>query len=147
MARPKRILIVDDEELNRELLMGMVESFGHEPVTAANGPEALALIDSDIDLVLMDAMMPVMDGFEISRRIRAHPTCFETPIIMVTALTTKADRLCAVESGANDFVTKPIDRIELKVRSASLLRLKDALDSMKRKQNELQVKNELMQAD
>ena len=146
MKNQKRVLIVDDEELNRELLVSMVESFGHEPVTASDGAAALSLLPG-IDLVLLDAMMPVMDGFEVARRIRAQPNWFETPIIMVTALTSKADRLCAVEAGANDFITKPIDRIELKVRSASLLRLKDAQDAMKRKQSELEAKNETMQAD
>jgi len=147
MASPKRILIVDDEEFNRELLEGLVESFGHESRTASDGGEALARATPDIDLILLDAMMPGMDGFEVARRIRANAQTAQMPIVMVTALTSKEDRLQAVEAGANDFITKPIDRTELRVRMTSLLKMKEAQDAIKRNQEELRARNALMQAD
>lgn len=132
MNQPKRILVVDDEELNRELLEGLMVSFGHEPEMARDGVEALAKLKLDIDLVLLDVMMPVMDGFEVARRIRENPDTSDLPIIMVTALTSKEDRLLAVQSGANDFITKPIDKTELQVRTESLLKMKEAQDTIKR---------------
>ncbi|HVF10212.1 MAG TPA: fused response regulator/phosphatase [Abditibacteriaceae bacterium] len=147
VASPKRILIVDDEEFNRELLEGLVESFGHESQTAADGAEALARVTPETDLVLLDAMMPGMDGFEVARRIRADARVGQIPIVMVTALTSKEDRLLAVEAGANDFITKPIDRTELKVRMTSLLKMKEAQDAIKRSEAELRARNALMQAD
>ncbi len=118
--RPPRILVVDDELFNRELLEGLLESFGYETVTAENGAEALEKLDDSIDLALLDVMMPVMDGFAVARYIRAHETLSQLPIVMATALSGKEDRLTAVEAGANDFVTKPIDRTELRVRLTSL---------------------------
>lgn len=147
MAQPKRILIVDDEEFNRELLEGLVESFGHQSETACDGREALAKITPQIDLVLMDAMMPGMDGFEVVRRTRDNAAVADVPIVMVTALTSKEDRLRAVEAGANDFITKPIDRTELKVRMTSLLKMKEAQDEIKTSREELRAHNALMQAD
>ncbi len=128
----KRILIVDDEALNRELLTDMLGSFGHTCETAINGEEALRKIDADVDLVMMDVMMPVMDGFEAVRNIRTHPTCSDVPIIMVTALAEKQDRLNAVRVGANDFIMKPFDRLELKVRTDAQIMIKEAHDAVKR---------------
>jgi putative two-component system response regulator len=133
-----RILIVDDEAPNRELLEELVTSFGYESETAADGLEALAKLKLDIDLVLMDVMMPGMDGFEVVRRIRRDSDCSDIPIIMVTALTSKEDRLRAVESGANDFISKPIDMTEVRVRTASLLKVKEAQDVIKRHRAELE---------
>lgn len=147
MAQPKRILIVDDEEFNRELLEGLVESFGHHSDTAADGRQALERVSPEVDLVLLDAMMPGMDGFEVARRIRATEAVAHIPIVMVTALTSKEDRLRAVEAGANDFITKPIDRTELRVRMTSLLKMKEAQDAIKRNREELRARNALMQAD
>lgn len=138
MERPKRILVVDDEALNCVLLEALLASFGHDCVIAQNGVEALDKLDTAIDLVLLDAMMPVMDGFEAARRIRRHATCGDVPIIMVTALTEKADRLRAVEAGANDFITKPVDSTELRVRTAAQLEIKQARDEIKRHQAELE---------
>ncbi len=146
-ARPKRILIVDDEEFNCELLEGLMESFGHQTATARDGHEALSKLTPDFDLVLLDAMMPGMDGFEVARRIRALPQVAQMPIIMVTALTSKEDRLQAVEAGANDFVIKPIDRTELRVRTNSLLKMKEAQDAIQRSREELRLRNEAMEAD
>src|SRR5437660_551557 len=133
-----RLLIVDDEELNRELLQGMVECLGHESELAGDGREALARFSPAIDLVLLDVMMPGMDGLEVARRIRTDPEYGDLPIVMVTALADKADRLRAVEAGANDFITKPVDRTELRVRTTSLLKMKAAQDAVKRHRAELE---------
>jgi putative two-component system response regulator len=134
MDQLKRILIVDDEKLNQEVLEGMVESLGYTYETAQDGTEALAKLKLGIDLVLLDVMMPRIDGFEVVRRIREDPEYSHIPIIMVTALTDKESRLRAAEVGANDFITKPIDKTELKVRMASLLKMKEAQDAVKRHQ-------------
>lgn len=138
MDRPKRILVVDDEKRNRDLLEFLLEALGHEVELASNGPEALSRLNSDIDLVLLDVMMIGMDGFEVARRIRGHHECEDVPIIMVTVLTSKEDRLRAVQAGANDFISKPIDRTELRVRMDSLLRMKEARDALKRHQAQLE---------
>ncbi len=134
MDRLKRILIVDDEKLNQEVLEGMVESFGYQAEITRDGAEALTKLKWDIDLVLLDVMMPLLDGFEVARRIREDPDYRDLPIIMVTALTDRESRLRAVEVGVNDFITKPIDKTELKVRMASLLKMKEAQDAIKRHQ-------------
>lgn len=120
----ERILVVDDELINRKVLEGMLKSFGLDCVSAESGPAALALLDPSIDLVLLDIMMPGMDGFAVARAIRAIPAFADLPIVMVTALSAREDRLTAVQAGANDFVAKPIDSTELKVRMTSLLRMK-----------------------
>ena len=103
----------------------MLGSLGHGCETAANGSQALQQLGPEIDLVLLDGMMPVMDGFETARRIRSHPTYGDVPIIMVTALTEKQDRLRAVQAGANDYITKPFERLELRVRTDAQLRVKE----------------------
>ena len=138
MVRRKRILIVDDEEENRDLLQAILESFGYEYEIASNGNDAIAKLDSEIDLVLLDVLMPEMDGFDVARQIRASSEWNDLPVIMVTVLDSKSDRLRAVEAGANDFVSKPIDMLELKVRIASLLQMKDAQDAIKRHRAELE---------
>jgi putative two-component system response regulator len=142
MNKPKRILIVDDEELNRDLLQAMIESLGYEAETASDGVEALAKVRIDIDLVLMDVMMPDMDGFETTRRIRKDYNENQLPIVMVTALKEKEDHLHAVKAGANDFISKPVDKIELEVRTASLLKMKEAQDAIIHNQAELETKVE-----
>ncbi len=131
-ASPARhILIVDDEPLNRELLGDHMEILGYTSVAAAGGSEAIAALDAGISLVLLDVMMPEMDGFAVTRAIRAHPTCANVPIILCTALESRVDRLCGVEAGANDFISKPIDKMELRVRMRSLLQMKDAQDALR----------------
>lgn len=139
MTKPKRILVVDDERYNRDLLDAMLESLGFRAELANDGAEALAKLGPGIDLVLLDIMMPGIDGFEVARRIRQHPQFGHIPIIMVTALESKEDRLRAVEAGANDFISKPIDRVELSVRMGSLLRIKEAQDIINQHRAELEI--------
>lgn len=138
MSRPKRILIVDDEPEIRDMLKEIVEGQGHEAELAADGFEALAKLQLGIDLVLLDLVMPGMDGYEVARRIRQDPDGGVVPIIMVTALTGREDRLRAVEAGANDFIAKPADVVEVRVRMASLLKMKEAHDALTRHQQELE---------
>lgn len=132
MEKKHRVLIVDDVEANRIALSQILKSLGHETEVACDGFEALSKLKEDIDLVLLDVMMPGMDGYETTRLIRRNKDLSDIPIIIVTNLVSKADRLRAVEAGANDFIGKPVDRIELRVRMASLLKMKEALDTIKR---------------
>ncbi len=126
-----RLLIVDDEAPNRAMLKDMIEDCGHETEIACDGIEAMAKLKLNIDLVLLDLVMPGMDGFEVARKIRQDPEMGHVPIIVVTSLESRVDRLRAAEAGANDFIAKPVDLTELKVRTTSLLRLKEAYDSIK----------------
>ena len=127
-----RILIVDDEPLNLELIAGSLDIFGYEGIPVTSGRAALAQLQTDtVDLVLLDVMMPEMDGLTTAKRIRERFSPADLPIIMVTALSSKADRLRAVEAGANDFITKPVDKTELRVRMDSQLKLKELQDQLK----------------
>ncbi|MHC1712179.1 MAG: HD domain-containing phosphohydrolase [Solidesulfovibrio sp.] len=138
LDRPKRILAIDDERINLRVIGGLLRNLGYEPVLVESFGEALALLDQSIDLVLLDVMMPETDGFTVARKIREMPAVSDVPIIMVTALTSKQDRLRAVEAGANDFISKPIDLTELRVRMGSLLKMKESQDEVKRYQAELE---------
>lgn len=137
-AAARRVLVVDDDPDSRRALEHALHSFGHEVEVARDGLEALAKLKLDIDLVILDAAMPNMDGFEVAQRIRADPDCLDLPIIMVTGLDSKADRLRAVEVGVNDFISKPFEIPELQLRSAWLLKLKEAHDAIKRHHTELE---------
>lgn len=131
MHKVKRILTVDDDRKNVNLLKHLLESLGYDSDPAYSGAEALKKLDKEIDLVLLDAMMPDMDGFDVTRQIRSQTDFSDIPIMMVTILSGKEDRLRAVEAGANDFICKPIDRLELRIRVASLLKMKEAQDKIK----------------
>jgi putative two-component system response regulator len=132
------ILIVDDEPANRDLLVDMLTRLGYQCETARDGFEALGKLNLDIDLILLDVMMPGMDGYEVAKAIRANPETQDIPIMMVTALSSREDRIKAVEAGANDFLDKPIDPTELRVRTASLLKLKRAYDALREHERQLQ---------
>jgi putative two-component system response regulator len=119
------ILIVDDQPQNIELLEAYLAPLGYEIVTAANGEEALEkLSDNQIDLILLDVMMPGINGFEVTRRVRQDATHQLLPIILVTALQETEDRVKGIEAGCDDFLSKPIDKIELLARVRSLLKVK-----------------------
>jgi putative two-component system response regulator len=132
------VLIVDDEPQNQLLLQNIFEELGYEFEIASDGVEAMAKLRLDIDLVLLDVKMPGMDGFEVAQKIRLGDEAPDVPIIMVTALDSREDRLRAVEAGANDFIAKPADLLEIRVRSSSLMKLRDAQLVLKSHQRELE---------
>jgi putative two-component system response regulator len=134
----KRILIVDDDEVTRAITEAIVTSQGFEIETAADGLEALAKVGLGIDLVLLDVVMPGIDGFEVCRRLRHDPIAYDVPIMMLTSMSGLEDRLNAVEAGANDFIAKPVEATEFRIRAASLLKLKDAQDAVKNYQKHLE---------
>jgi putative two-component system response regulator len=138
LRRAARVLAVDDQAESRTLLQRALTSLGYEVAVACDGVEALAKLPLSADLVLLDVRMPGLDGFEVARRIRADPVHGDLPIIMVTGLDSREDRLRAVEVGVNDFISKPFELTELQVRSASLLRLKEATDALKRHRADLE---------
>jgi putative two-component system response regulator len=125
------ILVVDDHPQNIELLEVYLVPEGYEVVTAANGEEALGkLSGNQIDLMLLDVMMPGMDGFEVTRRVRQDDTSRQLPIILVTALRETEDRVKGIEAGCDDFISKPVDKMELLARIRSLLKVKAYNDLM-----------------
>ena len=134
MNSARRILVVDDVEQNLALLGGLVRSLGYEVETARDGLEALAKLALGVDLVLLDVMMPGLDGYEVARRVRADARTADLPIILVTVLDSREDRVKAIQAGASDFIAKPVDKTELLVRISSQLRLKEAQDALKRSQ-------------
>ena len=116
-----RVLVVDDELPNRELLRGLLEAKGHSVTEAVNGCEALALAAQVMPhAILLDIMMPEMDGFEVCRQLKANPVTAPIPVLMVTALSDRDDRLKGIEVGASDFLSKPVDTrdVELRTRNA-----------------------------
>jgi two-component system cell cycle sensor histidine kinase/response regulator CckA len=122
---PARILIVDDERHNRALLEVMLAPEDFVLETASSGEEALAaVLREPPDLILLDLMMPDMDGYEVARRIKANPVTTNIPIVMITASDDRKAMLLGLSAGAEDFLTKPVDRAELKMRVRNLLRLK-----------------------
>ena len=123
-CRPARILIVDDERPDRQLLDVMLAPEGYDLLAAASGEEALAIMEQERpDLILLDVMMPGMDGYQLASKIKSNPATRNIPVIMITALGDHAARLLGLSAGAVDFCTKPIDRAELCVRVKNLLRL------------------------
>src|SRR4030043_1111366 len=133
------ILVVDDEPQNIELLEAHLLPQGYEIVKAANGEEALGkLSDNPIDLILLDILMPGMDGFEVTRRVRQDNTHRLLPIILGTVLREREDRVKGIEAGCDDFISKPIDKIELLARIRSLLKVKAYNDLMSNYRNELE---------
>ena len=130
-----RILVVDDIEANVRLLEAKLTAEYYEVVTAADGMQALAAAaEHDPDIILLDVMMPGMDGFEVCRRLKADPATRHIPVVLVTALDGRRDRLSGLEAGADDFLTKPIDDVILFARVRSLARTKLVIDELRERE-------------
>jgi two-component system cell cycle response regulator len=127
-----RVLVVDDVPANAKLLEARLTAEYFDVVTAASGAEALAICErAQCDIVLLDVMMPEMDGFEACRRLKAGPKTHHIPVVMVTALDQPSDRVRGLEAGADDFLTKPVSDIALIARVRSLTRLKLVTDELR----------------
>ena len=125
------VLVVDDEPLNRRLLVALLQAEGYRTLTATNGEAALASIAADPpDLILLDVMMPGMDGYEVASLVKADPATSNIPIIMVSALSQRDARVSGLQAGAEDFLSKPVDKGELWLRVRNLLRLKEMGDRL-----------------
>ncbi|MDF2981435.1 MAG: PleD family two-component system response regulator, partial [Devosia sp.] len=126
------MLIVDDIPTNVRLLEARLSAEYFDVVTAASGKEALAICaEGEIDIILLDVMMPEMDGFEVCARLKADRRTSHIPVLMVTALDQPSDRVRGLESGADDFLTKPVDDVQLMARVKSLVRLKALTDELR----------------
>ena len=138
-----RILIVDDHEDNVELLRARLESWGYTVDAAMDGSEALRQVEGNPpDLILLDVMMPTIDGMEVARRVKANTELPFIPIIMQTALDTTEDKVEGLEAGADDYITKPIDFAELKARMRSMLRIKRLQEALEERERQLLEANE-----
>ncbi len=124
MKTTSTILIVDDQVTMRECLEGVLSNQGYTLAFAEDGPEALTkAAQLKPDVILLDVMMPGMDGFEVCQRFRADPTLAEVPIIMLTALNDRESRLEGIKAGADDFLSKPFDTLELRLRLKTITKL------------------------
>jgi CheY-like chemotaxis protein len=127
------ILVVDDNEQNLELIVAYLEDVECRTISATNGMDALDIIQRKTpDLVLLDVMMPKISGFEVCRRIKNNPQTADVPVIMVTALNELADIEKAINSGTDDFLSKPVNKWELITRVKTMLKLKHLTDRLER---------------
>jgi two-component system cell cycle response regulator len=141
--KKKRILVVDDHEDNIELLRARLEARGYEIHAASDGQAALDQVERVLpDLILLDVMMPKMDGMEVVRRLKADKNLPFIPVIMQTALDTTANKVEGLDAGADDYITKPINFAELEAKVNALLRIKSLETELRDRKNELSVLND-----
>jgi putative two-component system response regulator len=133
-----RVLVVDDEDGVRRAVARVLRTLGHEVQVANDGVAALHMLGPHIDLIVLDADMPGLDGFELTRRIRETPDYFDLPIVMLTGLEGREHRIRALQAGVNDFLSKPFDPTELEARTRWLLQLKQAHDTIKQQREDLE---------
>jgi two-component system alkaline phosphatase synthesis response regulator PhoP len=127
------VLVVDDNQQNLELLQVYLEDVDCRAIPAHDGPEALDILAKDPpDLILLDVMMPKMSGFEVCRRIKNDPKTSDIPVIMVTALNEFGDIERGIDSGTDDFLSKPVNKLELLTRVKTMLKLKHLTDKLER---------------
>ncbi len=137
------ILAVDDEPQNLELLEAYL-IMEYDVIFASNGEEALQKLEEEnIDLILLDVMMPGLDGYEVCKRVKENESNPYIPIIMITALSEKEDLIKGLESGAEEFLTKPVNKLELQTRIKSLLKLKQYHDEVIQERNKLEMQNQV----
>src|SRR3989441_3038904 len=124
-----KILIVDDEPFNVDYLEQELEDLGYQTVSAANGQEALQKVATEaLDLILLDVMMPIMDGFTVCRILKENEETRLIPVVIMTALNAVEDRIKGIEAGADDFLTKPVNERELLARIRTAVKMKQAVD-------------------
>jgi adenylate cyclase len=129
--RARTLLVVDDQEVNRLILARHLELLGHRVITAENGPQALERVrEHKVDGVVLDVVMQGMDGFEVCRRLKADPATWSITVVMVTVLNNQADRVRAMEAGADEFLSKPVYPEELNARIRSLMRWREAREAL-----------------
>ena len=146
MGGPSQILVVDDTAQNRRLMEAVLTPLGHIVLSAESGAEALELIAADPpDLVLLDVVMPVMDGYSVCRALRANPDTQMLPIIMLTS-SGDQDKVSAIDAGADDFIARPFDQNELVARVRSLLRIKLYHDTIQAQTAELAELNRTLES-
>lgn len=134
-----KVLVVEDEDRLRRMLEVRLEFMGYEVVVAVDGEDALVKVaESSPDIILLDVMMPKLDGYATARRLKDSPQTSHIPIVMVTSLCDVQDRVRALDAGADDFLTKPVDPTELKARVQSLLKVKAYNDHMLHYQQDLE---------
>lgn len=125
-----RVLVVDDSLPNRKLLEARLQDEYFEVLGATSGAEAITLAQRwSPDIILLDVLMPVMDGFEACRRLKAQPATAHIPVVMVTSLNDQTERVRGLDAGADDFLVKPVDQATLFARLRALLRVKQVLDA------------------
>ena len=133
MADKDRILIADDNQPNRELLEAYLASVDAELESAVDGQDTLNKVQSfQPDLILLDVMMPKLSGFEVCQKLKADPATRKIMVLMVTALNEPGDIQRAVDAGTNDFLSKPVNKVELLKRVENMLKLKDMTDENER---------------
>ena len=131
MHKPPRILVVDDNEVNRDILVTRLENHGYEMLQAADGEEAIAAAKKHLpDLILLDVMMPKIDGIEVTRRLKADAELPFMPIILVTAKADSKDVVEGLTAGADEYLTKPVDQLAMVARVKSVLRIKELHDTV-----------------
>jgi signal transduction histidine kinase len=134
-----KVMVVDDEPQNRELLRDMLHASGHSVVEARDGEEALKRVQETLpDVVLLDLMMPRIDGFEVCRCLKRDPATAPVPVLLVTSVTDRESRLIGIRSGANDFLSKPIDREDLLLRVRNAIVAKRLFDQLQQSYERLQ---------
>lgn len=147
MNEPARILVVDDNANNRDILTTRLQSHGYEVITAADGEQALARVAGSVpDLILLDVMMPTIDGIEVCRRIKADPTLPFVPIVIVTAKAEPRDVIAGLDAGADEYLTKPVDHGALVARVRSMLRIKALQDTVEAQRRQIEQWNAQLQA-
>lgn len=145
MSEEAKILIVDDDKENVDLIAYFLKPQNYGIITAHDGVEALRLVESEKpDIILLDIRLPKMDGFQVCERIKKNHYSKFIPIIMITALKDLKSKIRSLEAGADDFISKPFENIELLTRVKSLLRIKKYHDELEKKNKELEEKNKAL---
>jgi len=146
MNNPARILVVDDNETNRDILVTRLENNGYQTLQAADGEQALTSVKQHLpDLILLDVEMPKLDGFEVCRRLKKDPAMPFIPIILCTARAASQDVVTGLDAGADEYLTKPIDQAALVPRVRSMLRIKELHDQVQAQAKDLAAWNQTLE--